>query len=81
VLMDVQMPVLDGLEATRLLREREDQNNLDRIPVISLTAHAMIGDRERCMDSGADGYVTKPINAQELLATMYDLVSVSTPDC
>jgi len=41
----------------------------------------MIGDRERCMDSGADGYVTKPINAQELLATMYDLVSVSTPDC
>jgi len=75
----VQMPVLDGLEATRLLREREDRNGLGHTPVISLTAHAMMGDRERCIDSGADDYVTKPINAQELLAAMCDLVCGSAP--
>ncbi len=75
VLMDVQMPVLDGLQATARLREKEKQENLPRLPVISLTAHAMMGDRERCLESGADGYVTKPINAQELLEAMYELVA------
>ena len=79
VLMDVQMPVMDGLQATRLLREKEEQEGLPRVPVISLTAHAMIGDRERCLDSGADGYVSKPINAQELLAAMQDLVENTAP--
>lgn len=68
------MPVMDGLKATGLLREREKENGLRRTPVISLTAHAMIGDRDRCLAAGADGYVSKPINAQELLAAMQDLV-------
>ncbi len=74
VLMDVQMPVLDGLKATSLLREKEAREGLPHLPVISLTAHAMIGDRERCLESGADGYVTKPINSQELLAAMFELI-------
>ncbi len=76
VLMDVQMPVMDGLQATALLRKREKEEGLPHLPVISLTAHAMIGDRDRCMESGADGYVTKPINAKELVAAIYELVDL-----
>ncbi|HPF70241.1 MAG TPA: two-component regulator propeller domain-containing protein [Candidatus Krumholzibacteria bacterium] len=74
VLMDVQMPEMDGLEATRLLREREKAEGLPHMPVIALTAHAMVGDRERCLESGADEYVTKPINAGQLIDTMLDLL-------
>ena len=74
VLMDVQMPEMDGLQATRLLRVRELEQEQPRVPVIALTAHAMVGDRERCLASGADEYVTKPINAGQLLDTMLDLM-------
>ncbi len=77
VLMDVQMPIMDGLQATAALREREKEEGLPHLPVISLTAHAMIGDRERCLESGADGYVTKPINAQELAGAMYELIELN----
>ena len=60
MLTDVQMPEMDGLEATAAIREKEKTTRL-RQAVVALTAHAMKGDREKCMASGMDGYLTKPI--------------------
>jgi CheY-like chemotaxis protein len=69
VLMDVQMPVMDGFEATAAIRSQERESGA-HVPVIALTAHAMSGDRERCLETGMDGYLAKPIRADELYAAV-----------
>jgi signal transduction histidine kinase/CheY-like chemotaxis protein len=69
VLMDVQMPEMDGFEATRLIRAMETDST-DRLPIIAVTAHAVEGDRQRCLDAGMDDYVTKPIDPEELEAAI-----------
>ncbi len=65
ILMDVQMPGIDGLEATRLIRSRESRSS-GRTPIIAMTARVMSGDRERCLEVGMDGYVSKPISLEAL---------------
>jgi PAS domain S-box-containing protein len=69
VLMDVQMPVLDGYEATQHIREMESTvlNGIRRIPIVALTANAMKGDREKCLDAGMDEYLSKPFTPDDLL--------------
>jgi two-component system, sensor histidine kinase and response regulator len=73
VIMDVQMPKMDGLEATAFIRERE-KGSSKHIPIIALTAHAMKGDQEACLAAGMDAYVSKPIKANELFSVIEKLI-------
>jgi CheY-like chemotaxis protein/HPt (histidine-containing phosphotransfer) domain-containing protein len=66
VLMDVQMPVLDGFEATRQIRNSQSKVRHHAIPVVAMTAHAMQGDRERCLEAGMNDYVSKPVSLRTL---------------
>ena len=79
VMMDVQMPEMDGLTATVRIRKQEKKTNR-RVPILAMTAHAMRGDRERCMEAGMDDYVSKPISSTTLLEAIYRVVPISDKD-
>ncbi len=76
VLMDMSLPVVDGWEATRQLRGEPDTA---RLPIIALTAHALVGDERRCLDAGCDAYASKPIDFRRLLAQMECLLGPEGP--
>ena len=69
VLMDVQMPDMDGFETTKAIRAQE-RISKKHLPIVAMTAHAMIGDRERCLTAGMDSYVTKPVDAAKLFTAI-----------
>ena len=75
VLMDVQMPEMNGLEATAAIRTGELETG-KHLPIIAMTAHAMAGDKERCLEAGMDGYVSKPIRAQDLFSVVEQVLSI-----
>jgi CheY-like chemotaxis protein len=74
--MDVQMPEMDGFQATAAIRA---MSGLERIPIVALTAHAMPGDRERCLAAGMDGYLTKPVDVHELVSVVENFASAAQP--
>jgi two-component system, sensor histidine kinase and response regulator len=75
VLMDVQMPELNGLEATKTIRRKEMMGSGRHVPIIAMTAHAMKGDRDACLAAGMDGYLSKPIRASDLFKAVEDLLA------
>jgi CheY-like chemotaxis protein len=68
VLMDISMPEMDGLETSRTIRDPSSSVKDHDIPIIAMTAHALEGDREKCLDAGMNGYISKPLKAADLIA-------------
>ncbi|KAL1958379.1 hypothetical protein VTO42DRAFT_4480 [Malbranchea cinnamomea] len=79
ILMDVQMPVMGGFEATAKIREYERANNLPRTPIIALTAHAMLGDREKCLQAQMDEYLAKPLKQNQMMQTILKCATLGGP--
>jgi two-component system sensor histidine kinase/response regulator len=67
IFMDVQMPEMDGLESTRAIRKFEEEKNMLKVPIVAMTGQAMDGDREKCLETGMDDYIIKPINKEIVL--------------
>jgi two-component system sensor histidine kinase/response regulator len=72
--MDVQMPEMDGMAATAAIREHEKEKGATHLPIFAMTAHAMKGDRERCLAAGMDGYLTKPVRFSDIEQTLSSAV-------
>ncbi len=79
ILMDMQMPQMDGLGATKAIRQLELDQHLPRTPIIAMTANAIPGDREQCLAAGMDDYLSKPIRADELFNLLEQILSVKVP--
>ena len=78
ILMDIQMPEMDGFQATAAIREIEKKGTR-RTPIVAMTAHAMKGDRERCLEAGMDGYVSKPVQSKLLYETIEAMTRPADP--
>ena len=76
IMMDVQMPDMDGFETTRRIREHERSLNMSRTPILAMTAHALKGDREKCLQAGMDDYISKPFDTGELERKLDGLLSL-----
>lgn len=81
ILMDIQMPEMDGLEATKAIRKEESQHNKSRTPIIALTANARKSDQEACMNAGMDYFIAKPFDAKKLQEALMELSSTETMTC
>jgi CheY-like chemotaxis protein len=77
VLMDVQMPELDGIETTRIIRTSENFRHVRNIPIIALTAYAMAGDKDKCLEAGMDSYLAKPVDIKALEKRLKALTAYS----
>lgn len=81
ILMDAQMPIMDGITATREIRQIEKERGIkQKIPIIAMTAHAMAGDRERCLSAGMDGYLSKPVRQGELYEAIASSIDIGRGD-
>jgi len=76
VIMDVQMPIMDGLEATRRIRQNP---KWQKLPILAMTAHAMHGDREKCLSAGMNGYISKPVHPSHLISVMDEYMAPAEP--
>ncbi len=75
ILMDVQMPIMDGFTATRKIRDLEDKENLPRTPIVGMTAHALVGDKDKCIEAGMDSYLPKPIDEKNLIYEIFSQIN------
>ena len=78
ILMDCQMPIMDGFEATAMIRKMQLSGGAERVPIIAMTANAMQGDRERCLEAGMDGYVSKPVKPEVLFQEIERVLGAQT---